>query len=75
MYVIGSHDCKMYVYRWETHKLLHTLKGHTSHITHMDWSADGAFLQSNCGGYELLFWEVATGQQVKKSSNLRLEIL
>jgi len=32
------------------------LEGHRSFITHLDWSADGQFLQTNCGAYELLFW-------------------
>ncbi len=32
------------------------LEGHRSFITHLDWSADGKYLQTNCGAYELLFW-------------------
>ena len=32
------------------------LEGHRSFITHLDWSADGQFIQTNCGAYELLFW-------------------
>lgn len=32
------------------------LEGHNSFITHLDWSADGQFIQTNCGAYELLFW-------------------
>lgn len=31
---------------------------HSSYITHMDFSNDGNFLHSNCGAYELLFWDV-----------------
>ncbi len=34
-----------------------TLEGHRSFITHLDWSADGQYLQTNCGAYELLFWD------------------
>lgn len=33
------------------------LEGHRSFITHLDWSADGRFIQTNCGAYELLFWD------------------
>jgi microtubule-associated protein-like 6 len=35
-------------------------KKHNSYITHFDFSADGAFLQSNCGAYELLFWDLSS---------------
>jgi hypothetical protein len=38
--------------------------GHSSYITHLDWSADSRILQSNCGAYELLYFEGATGKQV-----------
>lgn len=38
--------------------------GHSSYITHLDWSLDGAILQSTCGAYELLYFEAGTGKQV-----------
>lgn len=31
--------------------------GHTSYITHVDWSADSRLLQSNCGSYEIIYWD------------------
>ena len=34
------------------------LDKHTAAISHLDWSADSAHLQSNCIGYELLFWDI-----------------
>ena len=33
-------------------------KGHSSYITHLDFSSDSRWLQSTCGAYELLFWDV-----------------
>ena len=33
---------------------LHRLRGHSSYITHLDWTADGQLLRSTCGAYELL---------------------
>lgn len=30
-------------------------QGHSSFITHLDWSVDGQNLRSNSGDYELLF--------------------
>ena len=41
---------------------LQKLRGHSSYITHIDWSCDGSLLRSNCGAYELLMWEADTGR-------------
>lgn len=30
-------------------------QGHSSFITHLDWSADGQYLRSNSGDYEVLY--------------------
>lgn len=35
------------------------LRKHSSYITHLDFSADGNYLHSNCGAYELLYWDVS----------------
>jgi microtubule-associated protein-like 6 len=32
--------------------------GHSSYITHLDFSRDSRWIQSTCGAYELLFWDV-----------------
>ena len=58
----ASHDNYIYVYRidWEgdgpTIKLHTKCKGHSSYVTHIDWSADSSVLLSNSGDYELLYW-------------------
>jgi WD40 repeat protein len=46
-----------------TLKPLHRLRGHSSYITHIDWSRDGALLRSTCGAYELLYWSIESGKQ------------
>jgi hypothetical protein len=46
-------------------------RGHHASITHLDFSADSKVLQSNCQGYELLFWNAATGEQNKSAISLR----
>ena len=48
------------------------LAKHSSYITHLDFSADSRFLQSNCGAYELLFADVSTGRQVSPNLQPRL---
>mmetsp|Transcript_28773 Transcript_28773/g.28464 ORF Transcript_28773/g.28464 Transcript_28773/m.28464 type:complete len:88 (+) Transcript_28773:1647-1910(+) len=63
---VGSHDNFIYIYNVENnYKLLHKLKGHSSFIIALDWSVDGSALHTNCGAYELLFWDANSGQQVK----------
>lgn len=32
-------------------------QGHSSFITHLDWSKDGNFIMSNSGDYEILYCE------------------
>ncbi|KAM5137941.1 echinoderm microtubule-associated protein-like 3 isoform 2-T2 [Mantella aurantiaca] len=35
--------------------------GHSSFITHLDWSKDGKYIMSNSGDYEILYWDIASG--------------
>jgi hypothetical protein len=37
-------------------------KGHSSYLTGVDFSVDSKFMQSTCGAYELLFWDVESGE-------------
>ncbi|KAG5190289.1 quinon protein alcohol dehydrogenase-like superfamily [Tribonema minus] len=46
-------------------------RGHSSYVRHLDFSADSRYLKSNCGAYELLFWEVAKATQVKSATAVR----
>jgi len=61
------------------------LKGHSSYVRKVDWSADSRSLQSCCGAYELLYWrlwqdkgdgsneEVLRPRQEKSSSRMKDE--
>ena len=40
-------------------------------MTHVDFSSDGQYLQSNCGAYELLFSSVMDGKQITSATELR----
>jgi len=46
-----------------------TCVGHSSFITHIDFTADSANLRSTCGAHELLFWDCASGDQVTNGSS------
>ena len=38
--------------------------GHTATVTHLDWSADGTMLMSNCAAHEVLVWAVPAGKRL-----------
>ncbi|KAG2499991.1 hypothetical protein HYH03_002273 [Edaphochlamys debaryana] len=63
----GSHDNYIDIYDVTRHYArLARCAGHSSYITHLDWSVDSRVIQSNCGAYELLYFEAATGKQVRQ---------
>lgn len=74
MLAAGAHDCMITIYsskfslRGEKNteicelKPVRRLKGHGSYITHLDWSVDNRVLQSTCGDYEILFWDIKEGK-------------
>merc|ERR1712226_1713507 len=41
------------------------------YITHFDFSADNAYIQSNCGAYELFFFSAADGNYIASPSLLK----
>jgi WD40 repeat protein len=76
MLAIGSHDNDIYIFKvnGNSYTLHGKLEAHKSFITNMDWSKDGKYIQSNCGAYELLFFDVNSKKQSKSgASQLRDE--
>lgn len=67
---IGGHDNLIVLYSPTDLTETATCKGHNSYITHLDWSLDGSKLQSNCGAYELLFWDTETGKQLTNGATM-----
>ena len=62
---VGSHDCAIDIYAvGKKYKRINYMKKHSSFITHLDWSLDSNYLHSNCGAYELLFWDALSGKQL-----------
>ena len=61
---VGSHDNAIYLYSIPQFKKLFVMNKHSSYITHLDWSENSNNLHSNCGAYELLFWDASTGKQL-----------
>eukprot|EP01035_Chromulina_nebulosa_P020318 gene20318-26374_t len=50
-------------------KVLQRLHGHSSYITHIDWSYDCQLLRSTCGAYEILYWDIKKGKQFLSSGD------
>ncbi|KAK5621436.1 Echinoderm microtubule-associated protein-like 3 [Crenichthys baileyi] len=62
---VGSHDNFIYIYNvtesGRRYSRFGRCNGHSSFITHLDWSKDGCYIMSNSGDYEILYWDIAGG--------------
>ncbi|XP_072887663.1 echinoderm microtubule-associated protein-like 3, partial [Hemitrygon akajei] len=62
---VGSHDNYIYLHTVSESGRKYTrygrCTGHSSFITHLDWSLDSRFIMSNSGDYEILYWDIAAG--------------
>uniref|UniRef100_A0A8C1EJB7 EMAP like 3 n=1 Tax=Cyprinus carpio carpio TaxID=630221 RepID=A0A8C1EJB7_CYPCA len=60
---VGSHDNFIYIYNVTEGGRRYTrfgkCTGHSSFITHLDWSKDGKYIMSNSGDYEILYCKAA----------------
>ncbi|KAM7403092.1 hypothetical protein PAMA_003831 [Pampus argenteus] len=65
---IGSHDNYIYIYavveNGRKYSRVGKCSGHSSFITHVDWSLDSQYLVSNSGDYEILYWIPSVCKQV-----------
>ncbi|MBN3282426.1 EMAL1 protein, partial [Polyodon spathula] len=65
---IGSHDSYIYIYgvsdSGRKYSRVGKCSGHSSFITHLDWSVDSQYLMSNSGDYEILYWVPSACKQV-----------
>jgi len=72
---LGSRDNIIYIYQvMEKYKKLSRMgrcMGHSSSLTHLDWSKDSTYIQSTSGDYELLFWNASICRQVPNGATLR----
>eukprot|EP00698_Gefionella_okellyi_P011914 TRINITY_DN3177_c0_g1_i1.p1 TRINITY_DN3177_c0_g1~~TRINITY_DN3177_c0_g1_i1.p1 ORF type:complete len:1137 (-),score=303.33 TRINITY_DN3177_c0_g1_i1:786-4136(-) len=62
---VGSADTYVDVYNVEADfALMATCKGHSSAISHLDWSANSGMIQTNSTGYEMLYWDAKSGKGI-----------
>ena len=70
--VMASYDTKIYVYNvLEGYNLVATISQHAANVLNVDISADNSWIQSNCSGSELSFFEADTGIYIPAASRLR----
>eukprot|EP00948_MAST-09A_sp_MAST-9A-sp1_P002160 g2160.t1 len=72
IFAIGSRDNKIYLYDVEKAFALRAkCEKHNNYITHFDFSEDSSYIQSNCGGFELLYATSMDGEHVNSPSTLK----
>ena len=60
-FAAASADTNIYLYKSEEKKTFSrqaVCKGHSSPVTHVDFSANNKFLQSNSSDFSLMFWDI-----------------
>ncbi|XP_072308624.1 echinoderm microtubule-associated protein-like 2 isoform X1 [Eucyclogobius newberryi] len=72
---VGSHDNFVYIYAvtegGKKYNRVGKCTGHSSFVTHLDWSTDSQYLVTNSGDYEILFWEAPSGRHVTNMDTVR----
>lgn len=72
---VGSRDNYIYVYQvsdgGRKYSRVGRCSGHSSFITHLDWSEDSQYIASNSGDYELLYWTASSCKQLTGPSTIR----
>lgn len=70
-FALASMDHKIYIYQADTFKLKGTCNRHNAAVTHVDFSVDGRYLQSDSTDYEHLYYEAEDGEYFSVPSQLR----
>ncbi|XP_064408711.1 echinoderm microtubule-associated protein-like 2 [Latimeria chalumnae] len=72
---IGSRDNFIYMYgvteNGRKYSRVGKCSGHSSFVTHLDWSADSKYLVTNSGAYEILCWDPSSCKQVTSADTVR----
>jgi len=69
---VGSHDNVIYLLDTKAYsdKKMTKLTGHSSFITSIDWALDSSYIRTNCGAYELLFFNIGSKKRDPKGASL-----
>ncbi|XP_033000747.1 echinoderm microtubule-associated protein-like 4 isoform X1 [Lacerta agilis] len=68
---VGSHDNFIYLYtvteNGRKYSRYGKCTGHSSYITHLDWSPENKYIMSNSGDYEILYWDIPAGCKLMRN--------
>ncbi|KAI5098974.1 echinoderm microtubule-associated protein-like 2 isoform X1, partial [Silurus meridionalis] len=72
---VGSHDNFVYIYavteNGKKYSRVSKCTGHSSFVTHIDWSTNSQYIVTNSGDYEILFWEASSGKHITSADAVR----
>uniref|UniRef100_A0A8B9I054 Echinoderm microtubule-associated protein-like 2 n=1 Tax=Astyanax mexicanus TaxID=7994 RepID=A0A8B9I054_ASTMX len=72
---VGSHDNFVYIYsvteNGRKYSRVGKCTGHSSFVTHLDWSTNSQYIVTNSGDYEILYWEASSGKHVTSADVVR----
>uniref|UniRef100_A0A673Y2Y9 EMAP like 2 n=1 Tax=Salmo trutta TaxID=8032 RepID=A0A673Y2Y9_SALTR len=68
---VGSHDNFVYIYavteNGKKYSRVGKCTGHSSFVTHLDWSVDSQYIVTNSGDYEILFCESFLSKRITRT--------
>ncbi|MCI4385913.1 hypothetical protein PGIGA_G00056120 [Pangasianodon gigas] len=72
---VGSHDNFIYIYavteNGRKYSRVSKCTGHSSFVTHLDWSTNSQYIVTNSGDYEILYWEASSGKHITSAEVVR----
>ncbi|KAM9469471.1 echinoderm microtubule-associated protein-like 2 isoform 2-T2 [Clarias gariepinus] len=72
---VGSHDNFIYIYavteNGRKYSRVSKCTGHSSYVTHIDWSTNSQYIVTNSGDYEILYWEASSGKHITSADAVR----
>ncbi|XP_060800060.1 echinoderm microtubule-associated protein-like 2 isoform X1 [Neoarius graeffei] len=72
---VGSHDNFVYIYavteNGRKYSRVSKCTGHSSFVTHLDWSTNSQYIVTNSGDYEILYWETSSGKHITSTEVVR----
>ena len=72
---VGSNDNYVDIYSVPDYKRLGVCSGNSSFITHLDWSKDSKYIQTNSGDAQRLIYKAPSTLKIEKTSKKYLNLI